>query len=273
VSDPATYWNGSAGDTWVAMADQLDRELETLGHAVFERARVAPGDRVLDIGCGTGRTSAQLAERVGPTGTVTSVDISAPMLALARARHPHLTFVEADAQTHPFAEASADVAVSRFGVMFFPDPIAAFANIARALVPGGRLAFVCWRPAEENPIMTVPLSAALAAGISPPAPKDPNAPGPFAFADSERVAKILHEAGFVEISHEANDERIGNSSFEDTLELSLRVGPLGAMIREQPELRDQAIDAVRAALETYRVGDVVLMPSATWFVTARTPPR
>src|SRR5262249_6517301 len=148
-------------------------------------------ERVLDVGCGTGQTSIELARRAGPGGAVTGIDISAPMLARARARAADagartVTFLDADAQTHRFDPASLDVCFSRFGIMFFAAPDAAFANLRSALRPAGRLAFVCWQSMRDNPWMLVPLMAA-AAHITLPPPPAPDAPGPFSFADADRV--------------------------------------------------------------------------------------
>jgi len=177
-------------------------------------------------------------------------------------------FRQADAQTDDLGHGAFDAAFSRFGVMFFADPVAAFANIRRALKPGGRLGFVCWRPLFENPWMLEPMQAALPF-LPPPPPMDPTAPGPFAFADAERVRGILAGAGFSAIQIEPFDTRIGGSSVEQTLTLAFRVGPLGAALREHPELAEQVAEAVRARLAPYDTPGGVLMPAATWIVQAR----
>ena len=194
------FWNNAAGLTWAECQAQLDRQLAILGAAAMRSLAPAAGERILDIGCGCGETSYALAERVGATGAVLGVDISEPMLAVARQRSgtpgsATPDFLQADAQTADLGEAGFDAVFSRFGVMFFNDPAAAFANIRRALKPGGRLAFVCWRPMAENPWMRVPMEAALPL-LPPQPPADPTAPGPFAFADSERVRGILDRSWF-----------------------------------------------------------------------------
>ena len=266
-----TYWNEAAGPTWADLQGPLDRQLAPLGRAAMAALAPRPGERVLDIGCGAGGTSLQLAQAVAPGGDVTGVDISRPLLEVARQRAsgiPGLSFVEADAQTYPFETAGFDAVFSRFGVMFFADPVAAFANIRRALKPGGRLAFVSWRTPAENPIMTLPMAAALA-HLPPPAPPEPGAPGPFAFADPERVRTILGTAGFTDIALTPHNEKIGGGDLDTVVGLALKVGPLGAMLREHPDQRDTVIASVRAALAAHDGPDGVKLDSATWIVTAR----
>ena len=267
-SEQIEYWNGGAGDLWVAQQERLDRQLDPLGRAARAALALRPGEHVLDVGCGSGQTTLQLGDAVGPTGRVLGVDISAPLLATARRRDAgaHVSFVQADAQTHAF-EPPFDAIYSRFGVMFFADPVAAFANLRRAMKPASRLAFVCWRAPAENPVMTVPMAAA-AKHFPSPAPADPNAPGPFAFADRGRVARILEAAGFGAIEISPHDELIGGNDRADTLELALNIGPLGRALREHPEQRAAVIDAVRDAIEPFIVDGVARIPSATWIVTA-----
>jgi SAM-dependent methyltransferase len=272
-ADQIAYWNAQAGVTWAELQDRLDRQIEPLGLAAMAALDPRPGERVLDIGCGCGQTTVELAARVGDTGSVLGVDISAPMLEIARRRAAaagagHVQFLEADAQTHAFAPRKLDAAFSRFGVMFFEDPTAAFRNIASGIAPGGRLGFVCWRGMAENAWMTIPLSAALPF-IPPPSPPEPGAPGPFAFADPDRVRGILQAAGFGDIEIAPHDQPVGGNDLDATLGVSLRVGPLGAVLREQPELRGKITDAVRQALEPHLTPKGVFMPSATWIVTAR----
>lgn len=266
------YWNDTAGSTWADLQPALDRQLEPLGRRVIEALALRPGERVLDLGCGAGATTAQLAATVAPGGEVIGIDISRPLLDVARRRGvPQAAFVEGDAQTYPFEAGAYDAAFSRFGVMFFADPAAAFANIRRALRPGGRLAFVCWRAPAENPIMVLPMMAAAPHVGAPPPPADPTAPGPFAFADGERVRRILADAGFEAIAVTPHEEKIGSGDLETAVGLALRVGPLGALLRENPEKRDLAIDAVRTALAAHQGPDGVKLDSATWIVTARAP--
>jgi SAM-dependent methyltransferase len=264
------YWNAAAGLTWAAFQRQLDRQLEPLGAEAMRVLSPAPGERLIDIGCGCGHTSFALAERVGPEGTVLGVDISQPMLEVAERRaagaaRPH--FRQADAQADDLGDAAFDGAFSRFGVMFFSEPAAAFRNIRRALTHSGRLSFVCWRSLAENPWMSVPLAAARPM-LPPLPPPDPIAPGPFAFSDPARVETILTEAGFGSLRITPFDTRIGSGGLDETMALTLRVGPLGAALRENPELAPAVKDVVRAALAAYLTDQGVMLPAAVWIVSA-----
>lgn len=269
----AAYWNEQAGPTWAELQSPLDRQLAPLGARAIEALAPRPGERILDIGCGAGAASLDLARAVGASGSVLGVDLSRPLLDIARKRADGLAnvrFEEADAQAYPFEPASFDAAFSRFGVMFFSDPPAAFANIRRALKPGGRLAFVCWREPALNPAMTLAMMAAVAY-VEPPPPPQPGAPGPFAFADPDHVRGILEAGGLTNVSLTSFETKIGSGDLETTLGLSLRVGPLGAVLREHPDKREAVIDAVREAYRAHEGPDGVKLDSATWIVTARAP--
>jgi SAM-dependent methyltransferase len=240
------------------------------------RAALQPGERVLDVGCGCGDTTVELARRVAPGGSVLGIDISAPMLARARqhaaAEGVTARFELADAQTQALPPASVDVLFSRFGVMFFADPVAAFTNLRGALRRGGRLAFVCWQSLPENPWMFVPLGAALQHLPPPPLPA-PDAPGPFALADATRVRAILERAGFRDVGSESVNEtlRIGaGGGLGETVEFMLQMGPTAAALREaaDPTLMPRVTDAVREALAPYVTPRGIYMPSASWIVTA-----
>jgi SAM-dependent methyltransferase len=269
------YWNEGAGQAWVELQDLLDRQLEPLGDQAMGKLSLRSGERALDIGCGTGQTALQLAGRVGAQGSVLGVDISRPMLEIARRRAAaaalsQAQFLEADAQTHPFEAGALDAVFSRFGVMFFGDPRAAFANIRRALKPSGRLAFVCWRSMAENPWMR-PSVGNVFADVPAPPPPEPGAPGPFAFADPEHVRALLADAGFADIAITAHDAKLGANSLEDTIKLSLGVGPLGALLRDRPERRDDVVVELRKAFIARLQDGHIVQDCAAWVVTARNP--
>ena len=257
---------------WAEVRELLELQLAPLGKHALAALAPYPGENVLDIGCGGGETALDLARAVAPDGTVVGVDLSAAVLAFARraAKGGERTrFVQADAQVFPFDPASFDIAFSRFGVMFFADPIAAFINIRRSLRPNGRLAFVCWRTLEENQLDMLPLRAA--SFHLPPRPAlDPDAPGPFAFANPDHVRGILERAGFGEIEITAHDEQVGSGDLDAMLAVCSRVGALGKILRENPELRAATLPAVRYALAAHDGPNGVKLNAATWVVTART---
>jgi SAM-dependent methyltransferase len=211
----------------------------------------------------------ELARAVAPDGTVMGIDLSAGMLEFAQRAAKvceRVRFVQADAQVFPFDPNSFDAAYSRFGVMFFTDPVAAFMNIRRSLKRNGRLAFICWRALEENPLDIVPLRAA-ATHLPPQPPHDPEGPGPFAFANPDRVRSMLEKAGFREIEIIAYDERVGSGDVDAMLAVSSRVGALGRILRENPEFRATTLQAVRSSLAAYDGPDGVKLNAATWIVT------
>ena len=270
-----TYWNEGAGPTWAAQQALLDWQLAPLSRAALGILAPAAGERIVDIGCGAGASTLDLASAVGPGGAVLGIDLSTPLLGLARRRASEAgleraEFLEADAQIHAFDPGAFDAAFSRFGVMFFADPTAAFANIRKALRRGGRLTFICWRDMSENPILTLPMTAALKHFETPP-PADPEAPGPFAFADKTRLQKVLSGSGFDAIQVQPHDEAIGSRSIENALRLALSIGPLGGMLRAAPEKTDVVARSVREALLPYAGDHGCLLPSATWIVSARNP--
>lgn len=271
------YWNERGGPQWVAFQERLDAQISPLGQVALERAAPQPGESVLDVGCGCGHTSLELAERVGPTGTVVGIDVSRPMLGRARERQAqrglsHLTFVAADAQTHTFAPRGVDLIFSRFGVMFFADPGRGFANLHGALRPGGRLCFVCWQELPKNDWARVPLGAAFQ-HVPRPEPPSPGAPGPFAFADRARVRGILEVAGFRDVDFDPHVEamRIGGANgLEGAVEFLLTIGPLASLLRDAPpEACTRVGHSLRETLTPYVDGDTVRLGGATWIVHAR----
>ena len=271
------YWDELSGPKWVALADTIDAQLEPLGFATMDLAGVREGERVIDVGCGCGQTGLELARRVGSGGEVLGVDVSGPMLADARARCEraglgHLRFLQADAQTHAFEAGRFDLLFSRFGVMFFEDPAAAFANLRTALVDDGRLCFVCWQEIGRNPWMVAPAMSAAKHVEMPERPPE-NAPGPFAFADAARVEGILEAAGFSTVSHRAleGEMAVGEGrSLEEIVGFMLQLGPAGAAMREAGE--DATAQVLATATEDlrpfYREG-AIRMPYAAWQFTAQ----
>lgn len=276
------YWNEVAGPKWVALEDLLDAQIRGLSLEALARTRPERGERVVDVGCGCGGTTLEIAGRVGPSGQVLGVDISGPMLERARARSSeaqleHVRFEQADAQIHDFEPGAFDLVFSRFGVMFFAEPEVAFANLRGALRPGGRLAFLCWRDIQRNPWMLVP-TAAAAAHLELPPPPPPDAPGPFAFADDERVRGILGSAGFEDVGFESLESELavgGTGSLDDAVDFLLQMGPAAAALRQA---ESPAVETVRAAVREsvapyYVEGPEpgVRMSCACWIVTARRP--
>jgi SAM-dependent methyltransferase len=260
---------------WAEIREPLERQLVPLGRRALVALAPRPGESILDIGCGGGETALDLARAVAPEGTIVGIDLSAAVLAFAQRAAEgcgRVRFVQADAQIFPFAPALFDAAFSRFGVMFFDDPTAAFINIRRSLRPNGRLAFVCWRALEENPLDILPLRAA-SPHLPPQPAQDPDAPGPFAFANPKRVRGILESAGFGEIEITAHDEQVGSGDVETMLAVCSRVGALGKILRENPELRAATLPAVRSALAAHDGPDGVRLRAATWIVTARDTAR
>jgi SAM-dependent methyltransferase len=276
-ADQATSWNGLAGRRWVERQGFMDQLLAPVSAALFDTIELKPGTHVLDIGCGSGDTTLELARRVGPGGRVTGLDISAPLLARARQRAAAdgpVSFVEADATLYAFAPGDADLLFSRFGVMFFADPVRAFTNMRKGLKPGARLCFACWRDPKLSPSLSLPIE--VLRPLLPPQPVlDPEAPGPFAFADSQKVAHILDAAGFTGISARPVDLLFDagvGGGLDAAVASALEIGPASRALADQPaEIRAVATAAIRTALEPFVKGDRVEMASAIWIVTAGNP--
>jgi ubiquinone/menaquinone biosynthesis C-methylase UbiE len=270
-ADQIALWNGCAGRGWVEAQDSLDRLFERFEQQIVEAVEARAARNVLDVGCGTGSTTLAIARQVGAGGTV-GVDISEPMIALARERaeleRVPPRFLCADAQTYGFEPASFDLVVSRFGVMFFDDSVRAFANLRRATRPGGGLHAIAWRSPAENPFMTAAERAA--APFLPQLPgRKPDEPGQFAFADRERVHAILRNAGWTDIDIRPLDVEcvLPTSELETYL---TRLGPLARVLQQLDEAtRAQVLGAVRKAFEPYVHGSEVRFTAACWTIRAR----
>ncbi|MGH8288244.1 MAG: class I SAM-dependent methyltransferase [Steroidobacteraceae bacterium] len=276
-ANQVAYWNGPVGERWRNRQPDQDVLLAPISDLLLRRAAPSPGEGVLDVGCGCGYTTIELARRVAPKGRVLGVDISAPMLERAHERSPAdpaITFIEADATAYAFEPGAADLLFSRFGVMFFAEPHKSFANMRRGLRRRARLAFACWREPRKNPWLMLPLEEACRHVPRPPAP-GPEEPGPFAFADERRVRDILDFAGFAEVRLEALDLSLDigiGRGLDAAVETATGMGPTSRALEGQPaQLRAAAIQSVRTALMRYQVGNVVALPGAIWIVTARNP--
>lgn len=246
-----------------ALADPIDRQMRPLGDAVLDRLPLGDGQIALDVGCGAGAATMQLADRIGPRGRVIGVDIAPHVLALAARRAanlPQVTLLQKDAGTLALPDASVDVIFSRFGTMFFADPVAAFRNLHRMLRPGGRMGFVCWRSVEENELDSFCIEAA---GL--PITVDTS---PYSLEHAAAIRQVLTAAGFREIGVEAHDAPITAGDAVSTLRVVTRVGALGKALRENPALLPVAEPLVRSALAARERDGLVHLGSATWIVTA-----
>jgi len=273
----ARYWNEEGGTSWVAEQARFDAQLAPFGEVVLRSAAPQPGERVVDVGCGNGALTIEVAKAVAPDGSVLGVDVSEPMTAQGRLRAEEAsapaTFLVADAQTTDLtAEGPFDVLVSRFGVMFFDDPVAAFTNLHGAMGPEGRLAFACWQGFFENHWMSVPMVAALEHVPAPPM-LDPDAPGPWAFADPGHVREVLEGGGFtdVQIDPFAGELSLAGGGDAASVLGFLRVTSLGRLLLEQddPALGERVETAVLAALAEHEDDGDVRLGFSSWVVTAR----
>jgi SAM-dependent methyltransferase len=272
--DQRTRWNGTDGEYWTSNQDRLDRTLAPVMGPLLAFAAPRAGSTVMDVGCGCGATTIELARAVGLSGRVIGIDLSGPMLALAAERlrkFVNTSCLLGDASELALGDLGAELIVSRFGVMFFGDPVAAFANLRTGLAAGGRLRFACWRPINENPWLQIPLHAVYEHAPRLPKP-EPEEPGPFAFGDTARVTRILTAAGFTAPSFTPLDIQMdiaAGGTLEDAVIQSSAMGPAKRALADQPEdIRAAGLESIRRALTPYASAAGVKLPGAVWLVAA-----
>ncbi|KOU72276.1 SAM-dependent methyltransferase [Streptomyces sp. MMG1533] len=270
--EQAARWNGPAGHAWVAAQAVLDEMLSPFEDLLVEAVLADHGRHVLDVGCGTGGTTLAVARRLGAAGRCVGIDISEPVITAARERAEQagtpVSFIHADAQDHAFEPATFDTIISRFGVMFFNDSVRAFTNLRRAARDDAKLRCITWRTPAENPFMTTAERAA--APILPNLPaRRPDEPGQFAFADPDRIHRILTESGWTGIDIRPIDVTCTLPETE-LVGYFTRLGPVGQVLREADEqTRAQVVATVRAAFDTYVQGTEVRFTAACWMIGAR----
>ena len=272
-----TCWNERAAFSWTALQERIDAVFEPLTALAMDAAAPARGERVIDVGCGCGATVLELARRVEPGGHVLGLDVSVPMSARARERIAarglgNATVLVSDASVHAFVAGEADLVFSRFGVMFFAEPVPAFATLRRAMRPGGRLFFTAWRPMADNAWFAVPLEAGGRL-LPPQPPPEPDAPGPFAFSDADRVRRILTEAGWRDVildRHDVPMRLAAPGDLDAATEFVTRVGPLSRLLAEaDPDLRSDVRREVADVLRTWDGPDGVVLGGSVWLASAR----
>jgi len=269
----AAAWDGDEGDHWTEHADRYEKAADRHWHALLRTVEIAGADSVLDVGCGTGKSSRD-AGRIAASGSVLGVDLSSRMLEYARAAAEregltNVQFEQADAQVHPFPPDVFDVAVSSFGAMFFADPVAAFANIEQALRPRGHLALLTWRELERNEWLAE-IRAALAVGRHLPTPP-PGAPGPFGLADADHVEHVLTKAGFTGVRFDAVNEPINlGTNTDDAFSFAQTLGITKGLTGDLDEAsRTEALNALQRTLADHETDDGVVLGSSAWLITAR----
>ena len=272
--DQRTRWNGTDGEYWTSNQDRLDRTLAPVTGPLLAFAQARAGSTVIDVGCGCGATTIELARAVGPSGRVVGIDLSEPMLARATERlrvFANATCLLGDAAELPLRDLGAELIVSRFGVMFFGDPVTAIANLRTSLAASGRIRFAGWRPINENPWLQIPLHAVYEHAPRLPKP-EPEEPGPFAFADTARVTRILVAAGFTAPSFTPLDilmDLAAGGTLEDAVFQSSAIGPAKRALADQPDdIRAAAIQSIRRALTPYASAAGVNLQGAVWLVAA-----
>ncbi len=271
-SEIQLYWNEEGGSKWVDNIDFVESMLEPLSNSLFEHIAATGGESVLDVGCGGAVTSIRLAEQVGSNGSVLGVDVSAPILSVARSRAADISNLEVqhgDAATASLGDNRFDIITSRFGVMFFDDPVLAFSNLHGSLKTSGRLVFMCWRTLEENPWMSEPAAAAFEILAPPEEKPDPEAPGPFSLADAGRLENILGSAGFNNIDLRSADMELPMGDLDTAVSFLLKMGPAAEVIREATAAeRTEVAAEIRAVMEKYSTDEGIFTPAASWIVSA-----
>lgn len=265
------FWNQLGGPRWVDENERLDRLCRPITEALAKLADVRPGHAVLDVGCGAGQTTLMWAGSAGATGRVVGMDVSAPLLAKAAARARAADAIvewrEADAQVYAFGDERFDRITSRFGVMFFEDPVAAFGNLRAALAAGGHMALAVWGPRQENGWAGLPLEA-LEGVADLPAP-DPNAPGPFALDDAARLRGLLENAGLSQLTIEPCRCDLDYGTVDEASSFFQRFGPLAAAARTlEQNVMERAFAQLPAVVEQHATNGRLVLPSLTWLVRA-----
>jgi SAM-dependent methyltransferase len=270
---PTPTWDGAQGEWWLANLERTDATLAPYSQDLLSAASIGPGDTVLDVGCGGGATTLAAGALARP-GRVVGVDVAGILLERARERAAaagadNVAFEQGDAQIHAFAPGGADVVMSRFGVMFFADPAAAFANLAGALRPGGRLAFVCWQDMERNDHIGLPLRIAAAHGVVPDEPAG-EGPGPWSLSDPASVRATLEGAGLHDVRLDPVERRLRvGADPDDVLGYWLSQPRAKALLAQaDPTLAAAITAAIRDHLGSHQTGDGVLLRSSAWVVTA-----
>lgn len=264
-------WDGDDGAYWAAHADRFEEGLGGYHEQFRAAAAIEATATVLDVGCGNGQTTRDAA-RCAAGGSALGVDLSSRMIELAQqlAEKEHVanvTFVQADAQVHPFPDQGFDITISRHGAMFFGDPPAAFTNIARAMRPGGRLVLLTWQRPERNEWQSA-FRTALAAGRELPTPP-PGAPGPASLSDPDRVRRLLTSAGFADVRLQGLSEPMYFGPDPDDA-CRFVSGQLAWMVRDlDADTRGRAIDSLRASMADHQTDRGVLYDSAAWLIEAR----
>jgi len=271
-SEAQMYWNEEGGDKWVENIDFAESFMIPMSDRLIERIAAKKGEKILDVGCGGGITTLKLAALAGEDGGVLGVDVSRQIIDVAIKRaedSANIEFQHSDAASTEFGENKFDLITSRFGVMFFDDPVAAFKNLHLSLKPTGRLVFLCWRTPQENPWMAEPAAATfqiLPPPMEKPAPTDP---GPFSLGEAEHLTNVLQLAGFTNINLDPVDLSLPMSSVDTAVGFLTRLGPAADALKEaSDDQRVEVIAAIRSVMEKYSNVDGVLAPAATWIVSA-----